>query len=180
MYNIYKMMLNEYENMFRRKKFEFLRIILCYYRVLEYRVIVLIRIYLMTKNKYLKGICRKKLLIKYNVEIGIRPKIGKNLRFAHFQGVIIGNEVEIGDNCILYQQVTLGQKENGLEGYGKDPKLGNNVIVFAGAKVVGKIKVGDNAIIGANSVVIKDVPNDCNAVGIPAVIKERRKKNEHT
>lgn len=173
MNNLYKIMSEEYINMFKKKKFMLLRVILCYKRVLEYRVLVLIRLYLKTTNKGLKKYIRKKLLLKYSVEIGINPKIGKNLRFAHFQGVIIGNEVVIGDNCKIYQQVTLGQKKNGVEGYGDDPIIGDNVIIFSGAKVFGKINIGNNAIIGANAVVFKDVPENSIAVGIPARIIER-------
>lgn len=174
MKELYKICRTEYENMFGTKKYLAIRIPLCYYRCIEYRVLVLIRVYLSTKSKYIKKKCRKKLALKYSIEIGINPKIGKNLRIAHTQGIIIGNEVIIGDNCKLYQQVTLGQKKDGIEGYGDDPIIGDNVIIFSGAKVFGKIHIGDNSIVGANAVVFQDVQNNHCAVGVPAKIIERK------
>ena len=81
-------------------------------------------------------------------------------------GVVIGETAEIGDDVLIYHGVT-------LEGTGKDkgkrhPTIGNGVVIGAGAKVLGPIKVGDNAKIGANAVVVKDVPEGATAVGIPA------------
>ena len=174
MRKVYEILKNEYINMFGEKKLMLCRTILCYYRCIEYRAIVLIRIYLQENKGIIKKIIRKKLALKYNIEIGINPKIGKNLRLPHIQNIIIGNEVEIGNNCILYQGVTLGQKHNGISGYGEDPVLRDNVVVFAGAKVFGKIEVGKNAIIGANAVVFKNVPENTYAVGVPAQIIERK------
>lgn len=170
MSEIIKILYNEYINMFGKKKILFARTLLCYYRCIEYRILVLIRLYLNTKNKKIKKKVRKKLAIKYKFEIGINPKIGKNLRIPHAQGIIIGNEVVIGDNCTIYQQVTLGQKDYGIDYYGTDPIIGNNVIIFAGAKIFGKVKVGNNSKIGANAVVFKDIPSNSVAVGIPAKI----------
>jgi len=174
MRELYNILKKEYINMFGKKDFLWIRTFLCYYRCIEYRVLVLIRLYLATKSKRIKAKCRKKLALKYSLEIGINPKIGNNLRITHIQGIIIGNEVVIGDNCTLYQQVTLGQKQNGIEGYGEDPILGDNVVIFAGAKVFGKIKIGNNTTVGANSVVFKDVPENSIAVGVPARIIEGR------
>lgn len=175
MRKIYEILKNEYINMFGIKRLMIFRIILCYYRCIEYRAIVLIRIYLQRNKGFIKRLIRKKLALKYNIEIGINPKIGKNFRMPHIQNIIIGNEVIIGDNCVLYQGVTLGQKHNGINGYGEDPILRDNVTVFAGAKIFGKIEVGNNAIIGANAVVFKDVPQNTCAVGVPAKIIERKK-----
>ena len=98
--------------------------------------------------------------------------IGKGLFIDHGTGVVIGETAEIGDNCTLYQGVTLG-------GTGKDvgkrhPTLGNNVMVGAGAKILGPFKVGDNSKIAANAVVLSEVPSDSTAVGIPARIVKRR------
>ena len=83
-------------------------------------------------------------------------------------GVVIGETTEIGDNCLLYQGVTLG-------GTGKDkgkrhPTLGNNVMVGSGAKVLGPFKVGNNVKIAANAVVLETIPDNCTAVGVPAHI----------
>ena len=106
------------------------------------------------------------------IEIHPGAKIGKGLFIDHGTGVVIGETAEIGDNCTLYQGVTLG-------GTGKDvgkrhPTLGNNVMVGAGAKILGPFKVGDNAKIAANAVVLSEVPSDSTAVGIPARIVKRR------
>lgn len=100
------------------------------------------------------------------IEIHPGAKIGKGLVIDHGMGVVIGETAEIGDNVLLYHGVTLG-------GTGKDkgkrhPTLGDNVIIGAGAKVLGPIYIASNSKIGANSVVLKDVPVGATAVGIPS------------
>lgn len=105
------------------------------------------------------------------IEIHPGAKIGKGLFIDHGSGVVIGETAEIGDNCTLYQGVTLG-------GTGKDvgkrhPTLGNNVMIGAGAKVLGPFRVGDNSKIAANAVVLSEVPPDSTAVGIPAKVVKR-------
>ena len=102
------------------------------------------------------------------IEIHPGAKIGRGLFIDHGMGVVIGETTEIGDNCTLYQNVTLG-------GTGKDqgkrhPTIGNNVLISCGAKVLGPFKVGNNARIAANAVVLSEVPEDATAVGIPAQI----------
>lgn len=99
------------------------------------------------------------------IEIHPGAKIGKGLFIDHGMGIVIGETAEIGDNCTLYHGCTLG-------GTGKDkgkrhPTLGNNVLVGAGAKILGPFKVGDNAMIGANSVVLNEVPEGATVVGVP-------------
>lgn len=105
------------------------------------------------------------------VEIHPGAKIGKGLLIDHGSGVVIGETAEIGDYCLLYQGCTLG-------GTGKDhgkrhPTLGNNVMVGCGAKILGPFKVGDNAKIAANAVVLEEVPPNCTAVGVPARVVRR-------
>ncbi len=102
------------------------------------------------------------------IEIHPGAKIGKGLFIDHGMGVVIGETAEIGDNCLLYQGVTLGGtgKEHGK----RHPTLGNNVMVGCGAKVLGPFKVGDNAKIASNAVVLEEVPADATAVGVPARI----------
>ena len=100
------------------------------------------------------------------IEIHPAAKIGRRLVIDHGTGIVIGETTEIGDDCLLYQGVTLG-------GTGKDvgkrhPTLGNNVMVGAGAKVLGPFKVGDNSRIAANAVVLSEIPPDSTAVGVPA------------
>ena len=106
------------------------------------------------------------------VEIHPAAKIGRRLVIDHGTGVVIGATAEIGDDCLLYQGVTLG-------GTGKDtgkrhPTLGNNVMVGCGAKVLGPFTVGDNARIAANSVVLRAVPPDSTVVGVPGRIVRLR------
>ncbi len=106
------------------------------------------------------------------VEIHPGAKIGRGLVIDHGMGVVIGETAEIGDNVTIYQGVTLG-------GTGKDtgkrhPTIGNNVLIGAGAKVLGPFTVGDNAKIAANAVVLREVPPDSTCVGVPARIVKRQ------
>lgn len=109
------------------------------------------------------------------VEIHPGAKIGDNLFIDHGMGIVIGETAEIGNNCTIYQGVTLG-------GTGKDkgkrhPTIGNNVLIGAGAKVLGPFKVGDNVQIGANAVVLKEIPPDCTVTGIPGrIVKQDQKR----
>ena len=112
------------------------------------------------------------------IEIHPGAKIGRGLVIDPGMGVVIGETAEIGDDVLLYHGVTLG-------GTGKDkgkrhPTLGNNVVIGAGAKVLGPIYIGSNSKVGANSVVLKDVPEGATAVGIPAknIIKIKEEKSE--
>jgi serine O-acetyltransferase len=95
--------------------------------------------------------------------------LGGGLLLPHPQGVVIHPDAEVGPNCLLLQQVTLGTGPKP-----GTPKLGGHVDVGAGAKVLGGVSIGDHAVIGANAVVISDVPAHAVAVGIPAVVKKRR------
>ena len=105
------------------------------------------------------------------IEIHPGAKIGRGLFIDHGAGVVIGETAEIGDNCLLYQGATLGGTGKGK---GKrHPTLGNNVMVGCGAKVLGPFKVGDNAKIAANAVVLDAVPANATAVGVPARIIKR-------
>lgn len=111
------------------------------------------------------------------IEIHPGAKIGKGLFIDHGMGVVIGETAEVGDNVTIYHGVTLG-------GTGKDkgkrhPTVKDNVIIGSGAKVLGPITIGNNVKVGANSVVLKDVPDNATAVGMPAkiIIKDKKKDN---
>jgi serine O-acetyltransferase len=105
------------------------------------------------------------------VDIHPGAKIGKGLFIDHATGVVIGETAEIGDNVLIYQQVTLGGVS--LSKGKRHPTIEDGVTIGAGAKVLGNITIGKDAKIGANSVVIKDVPPNCTAVGVPAHIARR-------
>jgi len=109
------------------------------------------------------------------IEIHPGAKIGRRFFIDHGMGVVIGETAEIGDDCTLYHGVTLGgttwRKEK------RHPTLGNNVVVGAGAKILGPITVGDNARSGSNSVVVKDVPAGATVVGIPGRVIGPRKQD---
>ena len=107
------------------------------------------------------------------IEIHPGATIGKGLFIDHGMGVVIGETAEIGDDVLLYHGVTLG-------GTGKDkgkrhPTVGNSVVIGTGAKVLGPINIGNNVKIGANSVVLRDVPDGSTSVGIPAININRSK-----
>ena len=99
------------------------------------------------------------------VEIHPGARIGHSVFIDHGMGVVIGETAEIGNRCLLYQGVTLGG--TGKESGKRHPTLAENVVVGAGAKILGAIRVGTNTRIGAGSVVVRDVDNDCTVVGIP-------------
>ena len=103
------------------------------------------------------------------IEIHPGAIIGQKVFFDHAMGVVVGETAEIGDGCTIYQGVSLGGTSL-YKGAKRHPTLGKNVVVSAGAKVLGGFTVGDNAKIGANAVVIKPVPAGATAVGIPARI----------
>ena len=103
------------------------------------------------------------------IEIHPGAKLGERVFFDHAMGVVVGETAEIGDGCTIYQGVTLGGTSL-YKGAKRHPTLGKDVVVSAGAKVLGGFEVGDGAKIGSNAVVIKPVPAGATAVGIPARI----------
>ena len=105
------------------------------------------------------------------IEIHPGAKIGRGLFIDHGSAVVIGETAEIGDNCTIYQGVTLGG--TGKHVGKRHPTLGDNVMVGSGAKVLGPFKVGSNSKIAANAVVLDEIPENCTAVGIPARVVKR-------
>lgn len=105
------------------------------------------------------------------IEIHPGAVIGKGFFIDHGMGVVIGETSIIGDNVLLYQGVTLGG--TGIEKGKRHPTIGNNVVIGAGAKILGNITIGDNSYIGANAVVIKDVPANSTVVGVPGRITKQ-------
>ncbi|MGN0246221.1 MAG: serine O-acetyltransferase EpsC [Lachnospiraceae bacterium] len=108
---------------------------------------------------------------KTGIEIHPGAQIGKGFFIDHGNGVIIGETTVIGDNVTLYQGVTLGG--TGKEQGKRHPTIGNNVMISAGAKVLGSFKIGDNSKIGAGSVVLEEVPPNSTVVGVPGRVVKR-------
>jgi len=102
------------------------------------------------------------------IQLPMSTSIGAGLRFFHYNCIIIAQESVIGHNASIHQGVTIGR----IMGGGKSgvPEIGNNVVIFAGAKILGNIKIGDNVVVAANAVVVNDVPNNCVVAGVPAKI----------
>lgn len=102
------------------------------------------------------------------IQLPIGTKVGRGIHFFHFGTVVIANCAVIGKNASIHQGVTIGRIFAGPRS--GVPTIGDNVVIFAGAKIVGNITVGDNAVIGPNAVVIEDIPDNSIAVGIPTRI----------
>lgn len=111
-----------------------------------------------------------------HIDIHPAAKIGIRVFIDHGIGVVIGETAEVGNDVTIYQGVSLGGTS--LQKVKRHPTVGNNVIIGAGAKILGNITIGDNAKIGANSVVIKPVPPNCTAVGIPARVITKGRSDE--
>ena len=112
------------------------------------------------------------------VEIHPAATIGRRLVIDHGTGIVVGATTEIGDDCLIYQGVTLGG--TGVMQGKRHPTLGNNVMVGSGAKVLGPIKIGDNSRVAANSVVLREVPENSTVVGIPGrVVRINGEKTDH-
>lgn len=128
------------------------------------------------KKLHLKFLARLlSQLARFFTGIEIHPgaTIGKRLFIDHGMGVVIGETTIIGDDCVLYQGVTLGGVGTGEHKVKRHPTLLNNVMVSAGAKVIGDVTIGNNSIVGAQTVVLADVPDNCTVVGVPAfIVKE--------
>ena len=118
-----------------------------------------------------------KILYKFiqvitGIELPCEVTVGKNFRIDHFGGIIISGFASFGDNCVIRDGVTVGLRRVDDP---VAPRIGNNVDIGTGAKILGGITIGDNVVIGANAVVLEDVPSNSIAVGVPARIKAREK-----
>lgn len=116
--------------------------------------------------------------ILFGVTIGVAAKIGKRLTIEHSGAIVIHGGAQIGDDCIVRQGVTIGNRR--IDAPLEAPKIGNRVNIGAGAKILGKVTIGDDAQIGANAVVIKDVPARSIAVGVPAKIRPQKQITSST
>ena len=140
--------------------------------ILHYRIAH--KLYL-KKHYFLARWVSQRAVRKTGIEIHPGATIGKGLFIDHGSGVIIGETAELGDNITLYQGVTLGG--TGKEQGKRHPTLRDNVMVSAGAKVLGSFTIGENSKIGAGSVVLEEVPPNCTVVGVPGrVVKMNDEK----
>ncbi len=139
-----------------------------FWAILSYRVAH--KLYV-KKHYFLARWISQRSARKHGIEIHPGATIGKGLFIDHGHGVIIGETAVIGDNVTIYQGVTLGG--NGKEHGKRHPTIGNNVMISAGAKVLGSFEIGDNCKIGAGSVVLSPVPDNCTVVGVPGRIVKR-------
>lgn len=108
-------------------------------------------------------------MVLYNIEISKEARLGEGVYFMHTNGIVIGGDAKIGARTIFLGSITIGNLEN--RGY---PTIGEDVIIGAGARILGPITIGDRARIGANAVVVRDVPAGATAVGVPAVVRAER------
>ncbi|WP_263354815.1 serine O-acetyltransferase [Acidicapsa acidisoli] len=105
------------------------------------------------------------------IELPCETKLGRRFRIDHFGGIVISGDAVFGDDCVIRNGVTVGLRHTGQRGA---PIIGNRADIGAGAKVLGSIRIGDDVAIGANAVVISDVPSNSIAVGVPAKIRPRK------
>jgi serine O-acetyltransferase len=116
----------------------------------------------------------KLVQIVTGIELPCEATVGRRFRIDHFGGVIISGDVAIGDDVVIRNGVTIGLRRTGVRG---SPKIGNRVDVGAGAKILGPTTIGDDSTIGANAVVLQDVPPNSIAIGVPARVIPRRSAN---
>lgn len=117
--------------------------------------------------RFLIPFLRRAQYRKWSCDISFNAQIGDGVRFAHPIGVVIGNHARIGDNVRIFQNVTIGS--HGRSGSAKAyPQIGAGAVLYAGAKIVGNVEIGDGAVVAANAVVIEDVPPGARVGGVPA------------
>ncbi len=144
--------------------------------MIDYRIAHWLHIH---KLKFLARFVSQWSRLWTGIEIHPGAKIGRRLVIDHGSGIVIGETVEIGDDCLIYQGATLGG--TGISQGKRHPTIGNNVMIGSGAKVLGPFTVGDNAKIAANSVVLRPVPPNCTVVGIPGhIVRVEGAKLDHT
>lgn len=142
----------------------------------DYHVKQHIRIILYTKKHGLIKLANffsNRMQRKYGVFISPRAVFDNSLNLRHPVGIVIGEGVRLGRKVTIYQNVTIGGARLGDAKLGSYPEIGDGTVIFAGAVLIGNIKIGSNSVIGANAVVTKDVPDRSVAVGVPArIVKE--------
>lgn len=141
--------------------------------------------------KILKGCCsdnffirqwyyirQERLMLKYNSYIPVGTKIGKNIIFPHFYGIFISSGATIGNDCVIFQNVTIGSNSLTETEHRGAPHIGNSCYIGAGASIIGGINIGNNVRVGANCVVTQDIPDNATVVmNKPVIISHAEKRN---
>jgi serine O-acetyltransferase len=109
------------------------------------------------------------------IDLPCEASVGHRLVIEHFGGIVVSGDTQLGDDVVIRNGVTIGLRRTGVRGA---PVIGNRVDIGAGAKILGEIRIGDDVAIGANAVVLEDVPDGCIAVGVPAKVRSRTRKLE--
>lgn len=161
---------SEYLYKFLNNKIETNKIKLAYAKLFNFSYKAHYCLYKMMncKNVLFRELYFNKLQSKYSIWISPSCKIGHNFKMIHLDGITIGSGAIIGNNCKIYQQVTIGKDKD------KFPIIGDDVTIYSGAKIIGGVKIGNNVVVGANAVVTKDVPDNCVVAGIPAKIIKKK------
>ena len=129
-----------------------------------YKILYLFVFMLYKHNQYLTGI-----------QLPLGTNVGKGLCFSHFSCIVINRHCIIGNNCTIFQGVTIGSVRGPKGGV---PTIGDNVVICSEAKIIGQVNIGNNVIVGAGAVVVKDIPSNCVVAGVPAkIISEKGKTN---
>lgn len=131
---------------------------------------IIYKLYYKYRDRKLGSLFHYLLESRYNLVLSRKAILGYNLQLVHPIGVVIGDHVVIGDNVKVFQNVTIGGGNLGDAVAKRMPKIGDGTTIFSGAVIVGDISIGKNCTIGANAVVISDIPDNCVAVGVPARI----------
>ena len=130
-----------------------------------YNAVYLIRKAQFSSTAFFKWYYRRKLALRYGIHLGYNTKIGPGLMIGHPTSIVIGEGVDIGSNCTIYQQTTIGLKDVDAKEY---PVIGDYVVIYAGAKIIGPVQIGSNSSVGANAVVTKSCPENSIMKGVPA------------
>jgi serine O-acetyltransferase len=146
--------------------------VMCVYRFGRWRYTIRWR-WLRMPFSFLYKVLKVISEILTGIELPCEVTLGRRFRIEHFGGIIISGDAVFGDDCVIRNGVTVGLKHTGHRG---SPTLGDRVDLGAGAKILGPIHIGNDVSIGANAVVLTDVPPNCVAVGIPARVLPRKKK----
>lgn len=155
---------------YKGRKSAFIKALIKYFADYQFRVNARVRHINGAQGAFAKYLAER-LRAKHKIIYAANAKAGAGLTLVHPFGVVIGRDVVIGDNVRIYQNVTLGQNRDGF------PHIGNDVIIYANAVIVGSINVGNGAIIGAGCVVTKDVPDGAIVGGVPGKVIRLRDKD---